>query len=168
MPTETAIMQRIGEFLVATGINTNAVVQGQVNRVPPPGSDLYVVFWNSARRRLATNTNTYDSMGDARLITTPMNLTLQVDFHGETSADAATRVYQLWRDPFACDFMAPVGQPLYSDDPVQVPFWDGENQTENRWVCYLHMQANMTVDLSQDFADTLSLNLVEVDTTFPP
>lgn len=168
MPTEAQIMERFGQFLVAAGLPEANIVQGQVNRVPPPGSDLYVVFWNSARRRIATNTSTYDDTGEQRTITTPMNLTIQVDVHGSTSADEAQRVYQLWRDPFACDFMGGIGQPLYSDDPVQIPFWDGENQTENRWVCYVHLQANMTVELPQEFADTLDLFLVEVDSTFPP
>lgn len=168
MPTEDAIMTRVGDYITAAATPGVTVVQGQENRVPPPDADNYVCFWHSARFRLATNSSTYDVNGGVRAITTPMHLVVQVDVHGAQSADEAQRIYSLWRDPFGCDFMAGVADPLFCDDPQQLPFWDGENQTENRWVIKLHLQANMTVSTPQDFADTLTAELVEVDTTYPP
>lgn len=170
MPTEQAILTSVRGFLLEATGNTLEVVQGQVNRVPEPESDTFVVFWPAGRHRLSTNRNTYDTLDNLREITTPMELIVQADVHGATSsaADIAQDIYSLWRDPFACSVLGDVAQPLFCEDPVQMPFANGEKQTENRWVLRLHLQANMTVSTPQDFADSLAFELVEVDTTYPP
>jgi hypothetical protein len=59
-------------------------------------------------------------------------------------------------------------QPLYADNPTQMPLIDGEAQYEQRWKLTASLQYNPIVTVSQDFADTLTLTLDEVDATFPP
>lgn len=166
MPTESQVLTKVRDFLLAATSNELEVVQGQQNRVPEPDGSEFVVFWPAGRHRIATNSSTYDVLGEVREITVPMELIVQADVHGDTSdaADRAQTIYALWRDYFGCDILGDVAQPLFSEDPVQLPFENGEKQVENRWVVRLHMQANMTVSTPQDFADTLTLELVEVDT----
>lgn len=166
--TEAAILAKLGDFLTDVLPAGVEIVQGQDNRVPPPASDNYVVFWPSRRARLATNSHEYTPGADTKAATTEVELIVQVDIHGSNSADNAQVVTTLWRDPYACEFMDPVAAPLFAEEPVQLPFWNDQEQTENRWVLKLHLQANVTVSTAQEFADTLTVDLIEVDTTYPP
>lgn len=58
-PTEVQLDGAIGLFLKAILPAGTEVVRGQVNRVPQPKSDDYVVFWPTLKPRLATNVDDY-------------------------------------------------------------------------------------------------------------
>jgi hypothetical protein len=57
---------------------------------------------------------------------------------------------------------------LYAGDPRQVPFINGEAQWEERWTLDVALQANQTVQVSQQFADEVDAGLINVDATYPP
>lgn len=104
------------------------------------------------------------------LITEPTEYTVQIDVHGPNAADNAQVISSLFRDEYATTVFAglnPRVQPLHADDPRQIPFTNGEQQTENRWVINAVMQANFTADVPQQYADEAHIKLIEVESAFP-
>jgi hypothetical protein len=165
--TEAQLMEDLGKFLVAcSGVE---VIQGQTNRTPEPKSADFIVMTPSHRARQATNWTTYAKQNaDAISYTQPTEVRVQLDFHGDASADVAQVIGTLFRSSAAVDAFREGISPLYADDAAQMPFLNGENQYENRWVVMAYLQVNPTVSTPQQFADTVRVDLVEVDTTFPP
>lgn len=108
----------------------------------------------------------------------PVQLTVQLDVHGPSSGNNAQRISTLLRDEYGTDFFAgtpitggviPDVTPLYASDPLQLPFINGENQYEERWVVEATLQVNEVVtDVPQQFMDTAVIGLINVDATYPP
>ena len=95
----------------------------------------------------------------------------QLDVHGPNSADNAQRISTLFRDEYAVDIFAALNEdvsPLYADDPRQMPFLNAEQQIETRWIIEAHVQANQTVLIPQQYADSLEVNLVNVEANYLP
>lgn len=93
----------------------------------------------------------------------PTEVTIQADIHGPMSADNAARIATLWRDQFGIDACANVIAPLYTSEPRQIPFDNGEQQVEERWVVDLAMQANVTITTTQQFADDMLITATPVE-----
>lgn len=97
------------------------------------------------------------------------DVTVQCDLYGPASADNAAVLSTLFRGVWAADWFEAQGwagkglTPLYADDPRQMPFWNAESQNENRWSIDVHMQADRTVTVPQDFADRVTINLFPAD-----
>jgi hypothetical protein len=92
-------------------------------------------------------------------------VTIQADVHGPASADNAARIATLFRDQFGVSAFLDQGQwvsPLYTTTPRQMPFENGEQQTEERWIVDLTMQANVTIATPQQFAAELAVTLQEI------
>jgi hypothetical protein len=97
-------------------------------------------------------------------------VTIQIDVHGPASADNAQIISTLFRDTYAVDQFALSGfdiTPLYASDPRQIPFFNGEQQVEERWIVDAVIQANPTVVTAQDFADQIAVGIVNVTATYP-
>src|SRR5215469_2314830 len=97
---------------------------------------------------------------------------IQCDVHGPNSDTNAQVIFATWRDDLGCYLFTAAAapaeiQPLYADDPKQVPFINAEDQWEDRWVVDLHMQANIAVSLGQDFADSVVIDLIAADHLTP-
>ena len=108
--------------------------------------------------------------------TIQMNVTaaIQLDFHSNdpTSGDLANVVSATMRDRFAIDQFANQSPnygvvPLYADDARQMMFWNYQSQAEFRWLVEVLLQANITVQVSQQFTDSVALNLKSVFAEFP-
>ncbi|HEX2753723.1 MAG TPA: hypothetical protein VHP34_11585 [Alphaproteobacteria bacterium] len=100
----------------------------------------------------------------------PTKVIIQLDVHGPNSADNAQTISTLFRDDYAFQFFKTSGfdvAPLYADDPKQMPFLNGEQQVENRWVIDAAIQANQIVRAPQQFADQLHANPINVEADFP-
>lgn len=101
----------------------------------------------------------------------PTRLTIQCDFHSadlNLAADMAQTFTTLFRDFYGVDFLAPFGvAPLYCSEPRQVPFINGEQQIETRWVVDAVMQVNeLVTNLPQQFAGQLDIGVVDVDVAY--
>ena len=97
-------------------------------------------------------------------------LTIQADVHGPASADNATRIQALWRDQYAVSAFQGTGYdlaPLYTSDPRQTAFENGEQQIEERWSIDLCLQANPIVTTPMQFAGTLDVTTYPVDVLQP-
>ncbi len=104
-----------------------------------------------------------------QIVTQVAEGTFQLDVHGPNSLVNAATLATLFRDEFAVDFFAETLSsisPLFTDDPAQIPFRNAEHQYENRWVVTAHLQINQSLAISQQFADQLTLLLVNA-TDFP-
>lgn len=149
------------------------VIIAQENRVPEPTSDNFVLLTLLDRSRLGTNTTAWDqSMGGNPTTITDaeaVSIGMQLDFHGADSTDNAQVFAVLFRSAYACDYMAATGvSPDYCTDGQQMPFINGENAWEDRWVLNAVMDCVIAVEAPQQFANTLQITLIDVDAVYPP
>jgi len=96
---------------------------------------------------------------------------VQLDVHGPNSLDNSTIISTLFRDAQAVDFfngLNPNITPLYTTEPAQIPFINDQDQYENRWIVETEIQVNATIVVPQQFADALNVELIEIDSTYPP
>ena len=173
-PTADQVYADVGAFIAAQlGLAVGVtVVQGFQNRVamPTPPTTGFVQMTVLSKKRLSTNHISWDTTDpDPSTISYQQNQmwTMQLDCYGPTASEWADILTTLLRSEVACDALT-TGQPLYADDPRRLPLANGEDQYEDRWMVTLQMQVNSVVSTPQDFADTLTLTLIEVDATYPP
>lgn len=169
--TEDDLVDDLGAF--ADTLVDFEVVRGQVNRVPTPKGSEYAVITPMGVVGLSTVRTNYDDptpTTGTREFTRPTQWSAQIDCYGEKAQDAALVLSIALRSQYGCEFLADRGhaQPLHCTEPKQLPFITGENQYTERWSFDAVLQFNPTVTLPQQFADQLHVDLIEVDTTFPP
>ena len=168
--TEAEIMLALWSFLGSldlADVDPDDIIQSQVNRVQEPKGANFIVMTPTHRRRLSTNTETWDTAPSPAPAPTEMRyekdteLTVQLDIHGPFGADNATVIATLWRSAYACNAIdRAIFQPLHASDGHQTPFVNAEKQYENRWVMSLVLQANPSVSTEAQFADTIDVNIV--------
>ena len=172
--TEDQIFDALGDFLDSVLPEGVTSEKGQINRVPEPNADNFVIMTSQGSNMLATNETNWDTSTDNPTQITEMQSTelrIQLDVHGTNSSDNAQVIKTLFRSGYACDFFANIGlplAPLYSSDGSRVPFINGENQWEDRWVLIVSLEVKPVISYAQDFMVSLNVDLVEVYTTFGP
>lgn len=174
--TQSQVLTVLKAYLQAlTGFPNTSVIQGQPNRVAQPKATDYIVFTLFGRQRLATNEVEYSSstatLLDQKTQTQSTQLTVQVDIYGPQSADWAQVLTTEWRSFDATDYFQAAGfdeAPLYTSEPRQLPFHDESNQVQNHWSIDLYLQVNVGVTSSQQFADSLSAGIINVDAEWHP
>lgn len=172
--TESNLFDALRQFLlgiVAAGVE---VVRGQDNGVGEPVGTDFIEMWPIAMPRLATNSDSYIDPGTnpgTRNSKQSIAAHVQIDVHGPNSTDNANMITTLFRDEYACISFAAINpdiQPLYCDDPKQIPFINGENQYETRWIIEAVIQYNPVTQTPQDFADAVQVGIISVDAAYPP
>lgn len=101
----------------------------------------------------------------------PIKFTVQLDIHGDNSADYAHIISTLFRDDYGVQLFKSSGfdvTPLYANEAIQLPFLNGEQQIETRWTMDILVQCNPIVIVPQQFADALNVTLINVDAEYPP
>lgn len=91
----------------------------------------------------------------------PTRVTVQLDVHGPASGDYAAIITATFRDDYAVQSFLSSGfdvTPLYADNAHQVPFLNGEQQIEERYVIDVVMQTNPVVTVPQQFAAVVSIS----------
>lgn len=146
-----------GATIEANGILANTTINSQLTGTTG-GAGTYRV---SQSQNLSSTTMQTGTRG----VMQPVNVTMQVDVHGPNSADNAQIISTLVRDEYGVNFFAgeSIGalgiQPLYSSEPRQMPFLDGEQQSEEKWTVEVSMQANPSVSIPQDYASSVSVGI---------
>lgn len=143
------------------------VVQGQDNRVPQP-KGAHVVMQNVMLRKLSTNVHSFDTIAQTQTVHAFAEIRMQLDFYGAAAWEWGQAASALLRDAIGCSALAPVCQPLHADDAALAPLITGEQQYLRRACLDAYLQWNPIVTVPQQFADTLSVILVNVDVEFPP
>jgi hypothetical protein len=171
---ETNVFATLRAFLLGIVPAGTEVIMGQENRVPEPEGDDYVVMTPLFKMRLSTNHTTYTDLGTnpgTRGSAPDLAFHIQLDIHGPASGDNAAIIATLFRDDYAVQQFKASGfdiSPLYCDDPKQMPFTNGENQYEDRWIITAVIQYNPVTQTPIDFADALEVQIVSVDAAYPP
>lgn len=96
---------------------------------------------------------------------------MQLDVHGPNSSDNVQIITTLFRDDYGVQKFLASGlpiTPLYTEDPRQIPFINDQDQVETRWVIEAYMQADQTVIVGQQYADSVVVGLIDVDVVYPP
>lgn len=167
-PTESDIYTEVGQWLQSILPVGMAVVQGQQNRNAAP-RDPFAAMVIIGRQRIATNGWTYDGVG-TRILAEQVQVTMQINLFGPASSNQMQMVTALWRDMQAVDFFRASGvpiAPLTTSTTRQLGFETGERQYDDLWTVDLTMQVTLTTRLPQQFATSIPITLVEVDTTYP-
>ncbi len=157
---ETGVVQS-NRVLFGAGVPANTRVLAPISGAGGVGTYLVTPTQTTALTLMSTS---------QELITEPTEYTVQIDVHGPNSADNAQVISALFRDLYATQTftaMNPNVQPLHADEPRQIPFTNGEQQIEARWVINAVMQANFTVDVPQQYAEEAHVTPIEVETAFP-
>lgn len=156
-------------IMAVTGLPAASVIQGIQNRasMPAPG---FIVVQAVTRHRLRTNLHDYSVEAGGNVnIQEGVELAVQIDCYGPSGEDWATMLSSTLRDEYGCSVLAPSGvQPLYADDARMIPLVAGEQQYEERWSIDAHFQYNPTTTAPQQYADALTLGLIDVDVEYPP
>lgn len=159
----TAMLAFLTSFL-PTGTQ---VIQGQNNLAAMPLGG-FVCMTSAGIDRLSTNVDTYTSSAQTKSILTPTRYDMQLDFYGPSAQIWCMQASALFRDQYATDNMPANIQPLYADNPLQMPLIDGEDQYEERWKLTASLQYNPLTTIGQQSALAVDIGLVEIDTTFKP
>lgn len=167
MTTETDVFTALRGFILSLPITVAAdnVVRGLDNNVPQPLGP-YIMMTEARKTPLATNETTYNGV-DTKTLTAFCKMEIQVDFYGPDAGDWALIFTTAFRDQYCVDQMGPYVAPLYCGDEIAAPLVNGEEQYEKRRIVMVNLEYNPDVDLPQEFADTLEVMLVNVETTYP-
>lgn len=111
----------------------------------------------------------------AKTIEEAQEWAVQLDFHSATDLGGmyAAAVSATFRDEFATLFFDELAPPLdgiaplYADEPRQMPFVNEQQQIEQRWILEAVMQANPTIDVPQQYADSVEVTPVSVEAEYP-
>jgi hypothetical protein len=110
-------------------------------------------------------------------LTGELDVLIQVDVHGPNAWDNAQTIVNAYRDDTGVQMFNAAWvdqirnqdfglQPLYAEEPLQLPFTNEQDQVEDRYTIRLHMQANQTFYVSQDFADSVTVDIIDA-TAYP-
>jgi len=143
------------------------IVQQQDNRVPMPKGG-FIAMNNNGMDRLSFNIDNYDAINQGKTILTPINFEVQLDFYGPIAQQWAAETVSLFRDEYATQIFPSNIQPLYADDPVQIPLIDGEAQYLQRWRLAASLQYNPILSTIQQSMLGVEIELAPIDQTFPP
>lgn len=155
-----------GATLLGTGVVAGTTILSQISGTAGgAGTYLLSTAQTLTSRKLASGD--FSAMQETEVV-------MQVDVHApdlNLGGNLAATVATLWRDAYGVELVGginPLIAPLYSDDPRQLPFVNGEQQVEVKWTLDLHMQVNQTVSgIPQAFFDAADLTLIDVEATYP-
>lgn len=163
------IFRALRAFLLSFLPANTEVIQGLDNAVAMPLGG-FVVMTSLGNDRLSTVINNYPTTASptTKSVLAPSKYSVQLDFYGPNSQSWSTQTQALFHDFYAADMMPANIQPLFADNPIQMPLVDAEMQYEQRWKLTAVMQYNPTITVSQQYAAAVNIGLKEVDTTYPP
>jgi hypothetical protein len=172
--SERDVLTVLRTVLLSVLADNVEVILTEINRVPEPAGDDFVLMTPVTRPRLGTNIAIYtDGFPDAPStvgVRQATQIGIQLDVHGPNSATTTQTITTLSRSMVWCDAFRAVRDgiaPLYADDPRQSVFVNQEGQMEVRWTIDLMLQANPTVTLAQEFFSTATVVPQSVAAIFP-
>lgn len=167
--TQDEVLTKLGDF-IATVITGVPVIQLPVNRVSmPPASPGFIGMRPLLQGRIATNFTTWgDVLPTTLQLEQPIRYPVQLDCYGASAAEWAVILSTVLRDSYGVEELKPILAPLYAEDPRFAPLVDGEEEYETRWIVGAVLQYNPVVTAPQQFADTVTAALINVDESYPP
>lgn len=164
--TEQDIFTALVSFLALIVPDDTPIVQGFDNRVPMPLTP-FVMMTGLGIRRIATNLNTYQPADQTATWQTQNQCDIQIDFYGPNAQAWATITQTLFRDQYATALFPVNIQPLYADDPMQLPIINGEAQYERRWKVTASFAYVPGFTMPQESATSIDFTIIPVDVFDP-
>lgn len=166
--SEDNVMTTLGAFLDL--YVSCEVIQAQVNRVSMPsnGTTEFVTMTQKSMKQLSKPADFNNST--EKTILTKFQFTVQLDFYGEKGVDRASSIAALLRDESGADFFDASGydmQTLYAGDAHQMPLITGEQQYLARWTMDTVFQINQIITLPIETANTITVDIINVNAAFP-
>lgn len=143
------------------------IIQQQDNRVPMP-KGAFIAMNNNGMDRLSFNVDSYDALTQGKFMLSSFTYEVQLDFYGPISQSWAAETVTLFRDEYATEIFPANIQPLYADDPIQIPLVSGESQYIQRWRLAARVQYKPTVSTIQQSTLAVDIGLAPIDQTFKP
>ena len=145
-------------------VSEHNVVRGLGNRVSTP-KEGFIAITPILKAGLATNETTYIQPEEGALIGTKeakksTRYDIQIDCYGVNADEWSTIITNMFRDEYGCRMLAPLMQPLYSTDPMQMPLTNAEQQYEQRWMITATVQINPVVTTEINFLDSVEINVI--------
>lgn len=165
-PNEDDVFTALTSFLAGVlpaGVET---VQGQDNRVAEPLGQDFVVMTIIHQDRSGTNVEIFSDAGQTASRLQTVLFSIQLDVHGPNGSNNASVISTMFRTDYAADAFAASNvniSPLHADDPKQMPFNNGEQQVEDRFVIDAKIQVDQTVSSPQDSFTSIDFNIAVVD-----
>lgn len=172
MPTidiiDTQVFTALRTFLLSLAPSGAEVIRGQDNLVSMPKGN-FATMTSTQMVRLATNIPTYSPLTGTgqKTVETKFRYLIQTDFYGPNSQPWAVQAKSLFRDDYAIEMFPDNIVPLFSDDAIQIPLIDGEQQYEQRWKLQMSLEYQPIITMDQDFATSLVATIKEVDAYYP-
>ncbi len=151
-------------------LDADHVVKGNQNRNATPIGP-FAILNIVTQKRIRTNVDTWDTtIPDPAGIVREQGvwLEMQVDLYGPDSGDWAAIFTTMFRDDYGCLALAPNCQPLHADDPTRAPLVTGEQQYLDRWIVRAQIQYNPVVSTIDQFADTVTIDVIDAITHYGP
>lgn len=170
--TQQDIYAALGAFIVSVVPTGVAVVQLPVDRAAmPPPEPGFVGMTANLQTRIMTNLDRWnhsDPDPSAIDIEQAVKLTVKLDCYGAAAFDWAIMLSTVLRDEYGVTALAPTLAPLYTEMPRFMPLTNAEEQYEQRWIVEAQLQYNPVVSTPMQFADAASVDLINVDVSYPP
>lgn len=119
---------------------------------------------------LSTNNFSYSNQSSTPGVETMSHTSqwrVQLDCYGEGSGDMANVISTVFRSEWACEIFRDTGymvRPVYSTDPRQTYYIDGEAQYGERWTIDVTMLFEDGVGVDMYFFDSATITPISVDT----
>jgi len=173
--TEYSVFVALRAWIISVLGSSVEVIQELDNRVPTPKGG-FVLMNCLNRKSLSWPVMSFvdkDAVGTIPAVTTfintqPIDYAIQLDCYGPIAGDWVTMLSTMWNTEQACNLLEPYGfDPLYSGNPHQIAFVDGEKQYQHRWVMDVHIQYNPAITTSMQFASSAEVDIINVDRNYP-
>lgn len=167
--TKDAVVTALRSFILSV-LSDMHVVEGQQNHVPLPLGRV-VVMTPLMQTAMDMPVTRYDRTAKTVGKRQSMDWRVQLDVYGEGAEDAATVLSALFRSDVSFEWLADQGhqvRALYASAPQNMAFINDAMNYESRWMLEVHLHANPTVSVPQQFADALSVGLVAANVLYEP
>lgn len=157
--THNQIFREVRAYLLGLfSCPPSSVIQGYQNDAPLPNNAIVmtILFEHS----LDVAANYYEPVEDKAYLQQSVEITMQIDFYGESSGDRARKLCNFWKSQHAAARLISC-QPLYSKDPMQMEFINEQSRYEQRWMVELTLQYNPEFEYDQIYLDMPTINLTK-------
>ncbi|AOA59926.1 phage neck terminator protein [Acinetobacter larvae] len=143
-----AIYKEVRSYLI--GLFSCEVIKGYQNDSPLPQNG--VVMTIISERDTDQAASYYQEEEGTAYVQNSVEVMLQLDFYGDWAASRARQIANFWRSEYTTSALNTC-QPLYSKQPVRLPFVNEQNQNEQRWLLEVYLQYNPEFKQDQAFLD---------------
>ena len=157
------IQKGIREMLLHyTDCPSTNIICGYNNHVKLPDDNNYIIFTVLTPMRYGTPR--VETTKDKIISYQTFRIPVQIDFYGDFAFDRANDIINISRTEFLCKFLEPYGiQPIASDEAENLTGISGEQEYVERWTVRLEIDYDDAVSDSQDWFNTVELNIFETE-----